>query len=100
MHLPHGVEPLGELQVVLVLTANHLGNIDILLVALLIECALQEFEVRDEFRLELRVPVDARQRDHSRVDGIEELAENCASSKILDLDQGDLVRKALPAVWC
>ena len=90
MHLPHGMQPLGELEVVLVLALDQFGHFDVLLVVLLLEAALEEFVVGHVVGLHVGSPLDLADRQSAWVDGVEDLAVDCPWTQLFDLGQTDL----------
>jgi hypothetical protein len=90
VHGPHGMHPLGELKVVLVLALDEFGDFDVLCVSGFVERRLQQLEVSDVVVFRYRFPLDLAHRKHPRVHGVEELAVYCTSAQLFDLCHSQL----------
>lgn len=84
-----------ELEIVLILAFDQFGNFDVLLVILLLEAALEKFVVGDIISLHVSSPFDLAEWESARIDGVEDLAVDCSSTKLFDLGQTNLIRSDL-----
>lgn len=97
------LEPLDELQVVLVFALRQLLDLDVLLDVALLERLLQNLEVLDELPLVLGPPVDLRDLDLAWEHRVEHLAVHCARPQLLDSAHVQLQQSIHPvqqiALW-
>jgi len=84
LSLPITLDPLQELQVVLVLRPDQLIDVDISLNSIPLEGCLQNLVVRNKLVLALGHPVDLPHGDSARVASIDDLAIDGARSALLD----------------
>jgi hypothetical protein len=79
------LEPLNELQVVLVLALNQLHNINVFIQTLIFKGLLKNLKIAYKFVLGLCVPFYLGKFDGVLEVGVEQLAQNSPSSELLDL---------------
>lgn len=81
------LEPLDELEIVLVLRLGEFFNLDVLLDVALLEGLLQNLEVLDKLPLVARAPVYFAYLDPAWEHGVEDLAVHSPRAELLDLYQ-------------
>ena len=82
------MEPLQELQIILVLTFNQPLDFDILINPKFSETLLEEFVVVDELVLGFGFEVEFGRGDAAGVEGVEDLAVGDAGAELLDFGEG------------
>ena len=82
------MEPLQELQIILVLTFHQPLNFNVLIYSEFSETLLKEFVVVDELVLGFGFEVEFGRRDAAGVEGVEDLAVGDAGAQLLDFGEG------------
>jgi len=88
------MEPLGKLEVVLILALDELLDFNVLIVTSLVETTLKQLEVVHIVCLCVGSPLHLREMNNSWVDGVEKLAKERSSTKLLDLSNSNLGKVA------
>lgn len=91
-------EPLTELEVVLVLSLNQLGHLDMSLDSVLVKGLLEHFVVFDEFVVILAVPSDLVEAERFGIKRIQDSAIDRASGTLFDLGKSELIEVMMRAL--
>ena len=88
--LKEGLQPLAELEVVLILSLDELIDIDVALNSVFVKGLLQDFVVFDEFVLVFALPPHFAERERVRVKGIHHSTVHRSCGALLNFGQAQL----------
>merc|ERR1719189_2615703 len=94
--VPVTFHPLQELQVVLILATDEIVDGDVPFDEVLVECSLQNLEVRYEFMIRLRHPVYLPHCDGVGVAGVEDLTVDSPAGTLFHLGDAHLEQRVDP----
>ena len=83
-HFQVSFEPLYGFQVVLRASFGQASHVELPRGAELLQSELEDLEVAEKLILKLGAPVDFDHGDHVAVEGVEQLAVDCAGAQVLD----------------
>jgi hypothetical protein len=85
-----GLEPLAELEIILVLCLSELPNLDVTLDAVLVEGVLEEFVVIDKFVFVFGVPLDLTDGEGAGVEAVHDGAVDGSGGALFNLAEVEL----------